>query len=121
MKAMVLFSGGIDSTTCLGMAVEKYGPENVIALSIAYGQKHTKEIEASDKIVKYYNVEHIYLDLAKIFQYSDCSLLSHSDKETVSYTHLRAHETDSYLVCRLLLEKKKKNISEPTRQADKQD
>ena len=81
MKAMVLFSGGIDSTTCLGMAVEKYGSENVIALSIAYGQKHTKEIEASDKIVKYYNVEHIYLDLAKIFQYSDCSLLSHSDKE----------------------------------------
>src|SRR5665647_3858323 len=28
----------------------------------------------------------------------------------VSYTHLRAHETDSYLVCRLLLEKKKKTI-----------
>src|SRR5665647_1866138 len=28
---------------------------------------------------------------------------------TVSYTHLRAHETDSYLVCRLLLEKKKKD------------
>ena len=27
--------------------------------------------------------------------------------KTVSYTHLRAHETDSYLVCRLLLEKKK--------------
>ena len=79
MKAMVLFSGGIDSTTCLGMAVDKYGAENVIALSISYGQKHTKEIEASDKIVKYYNVEHIYLDLAKIFQYSDCSLLSHSD------------------------------------------
>ena len=26
----------------------------------------------------------------------------------VSYTHLRAHETESYLVCRLLLEKKKK-------------
>ena len=60
---------------------EALAQENVIALSIAYGQKHTKEIEASDKIVKYYNVEHIYLDLAKIFQYSDCSLLSHSDKE----------------------------------------
>ena len=29
------------------------------------------------------------------------------DQTTVSYTHLRAHETDSYLVCRLLLEKKK--------------
>ena len=31
------------------------------------------------------------------------------DIGTVSYTHLRAHETDSYLVCRLLLEKKKKD------------
>ena len=30
--------------------------------------------------------------------------------ESVSYTHLRAHETDSYLVCRLLLEKKKKEL-----------
>src|SRR5680860_1713193 len=29
------------------------------------------------------------------------------DLDAVSYTHLRAHETDSYLVCRLLLEKKK--------------
>ena len=29
------------------------------------------------------------------------------NQEAVSYTHLRAHETDSYLVCRLLLEKKK--------------
>ena len=28
----------------------------------------------------------------------------------VSYTHLRAHETDSYLECRLLLEKKKNNL-----------
>ena len=32
--------------------------------------------------------------------------------KAVSYTHLRAHETDSYLVCRLLLEKK--NVDEAT-------
>lgn len=81
MKALVLFSGGVDSTTCLGMAIEKYGKDNVIALSISYGQKHKKEIEASDKIAKYYGIEHIYMDLAKIFEFSDCSLLSHSDKE----------------------------------------
>ena len=79
MKALVLFSGGVDSTTCLGMAIDKYGKDNVIALSISYGQKHTKEIEASNKIVEYYGVEHISLDLEKIFEYSDCSLLSHSD------------------------------------------
>ena len=39
MKAMVLASGGIDSTTCLGMAVERYGREQVVALSVSYGQK----------------------------------------------------------------------------------
>ena len=33
----------------------------------------------------------------------------------VSYTHLRAHETDSYLVCRLLLEKKKKQKTTTTK------
>src|SRR5680860_1668746 len=33
------------------------------------------------------------------------------DIAPVSYTHLRAHETDSYLVCRLLLEKKKKTTT----------
>ena len=81
MKVLVLFSGGLDSTTCLAMAVSKYGNENVIALSISYGQKHTKEIEAAKKIAEYYNVERIDLDLSLIFQFSDCSLLSSSDKE----------------------------------------
>ena len=78
---MVLCSGGGDSTTCLGIAVDKYGAENVVALSIYYGQRHTKEIESADKVTEYYGVEHISLDLEKIFQYSDCSLLAHSDKE----------------------------------------
>lgn len=81
MKAMVLFSGGVDSTTALGMAIEKYGKEEVIALSVSYGQKHTKEIDAAKKITEYYGLEHISLDLAKIFAYSDCSLLKHSDQE----------------------------------------
>ena len=81
MKALVLFSGGLDSTTALAKAINEYGKENVVALSISYGQKHIKEIEASNNIVKYYGVEHIFLDLSKIFEFSDCSLLSHSNVE----------------------------------------
>ncbi len=81
MKALVLLSGGVDSTTCLGMAIEKYGRENVCTLSVSYGQKHNKEIESADKIAEYYGVEHYYLDLAKIFEYSDCSLLTHSEQQ----------------------------------------
>ncbi len=81
MKALVLFSGGVDSTTCLGIAVKKYGKENVIALSISYGQKHTKEIEAANAIAKYYEVEKMELDLSEMFKFSDCSLLKGSDKD----------------------------------------
>ena len=80
-KAMVLFSGGVDSTTCLGLAIEKYGKENVIALSISYGQKHKKEVEAARSIAAYYGIELLSLDLQKIFTYSDCSLLEQSDAE----------------------------------------
>ncbi len=78
MKALVLFSGGVDSTTALGMAVNKYGRDNVIALSVSYGQKHDREIRAAVDIAKHYGVEHLFLDLSKIFQYSNCSLLQQS-------------------------------------------
>ena len=81
MRALVLFSGGLDSTTSLALAINQYGKENVVALSISYGQKHIKEIKASNDIAAYYGVEHIYLDLSKIFEYSNCSLLSHSNEE----------------------------------------
>ena len=81
MKTLVLFSGGVDSTTCLGLAVKKYGAENVIALSIYYGQKHDKEIQSAKKIAEYYNVTLKTLDLTKIFADSDCSLLAKSDKD----------------------------------------
>ena len=38
-----------------------------------------------------------------------CEAAAAASLTSVSYTHLRAHETDSYLVCRLLLEKKNNN------------
>lgn len=81
MRALVLSSGGVDSTTCLGMAVEKFGADNVVSLSVSYGQKHTKELEAAGKVAEFYGVEHISIDLGLIFKYSNCSLLSHSDEE----------------------------------------
>ena len=80
MKALVLFSGGLDSTTCLALAVKKYGAENVTALSIYYGQKHDKELRAAEKVAAYYGVKLRTLDLALIFEGSDCSLLAGSDK-----------------------------------------
>lgn len=81
MKALVLSSGGVDSTTALGMAVDRFGKENVFALSVFYGQRHEREIQASKAVADYYNVEWMTLDLERIFEYSDSSLLKHSGKE----------------------------------------
>lgn len=81
MKCLVLSSGGLDSTVALALACDKYGAQNVVALSVFYGQKHDKEIKASNDVARYYGVEHIYLDLAKIFEYSDCALLKQNDTD----------------------------------------
>lgn len=81
MKALVLSSGGVDSTTCVALAVSEYGKDNVISLSITYGQKHSKEIQSAETVAKYYGIEHILLDLSEMFRFSDCSLLNHSDNE----------------------------------------
>lgn len=81
MKALVLFSGGADSTTCLGIAVDKYGADEVLALSVYYGQKHSKELQAAEKIAAHYGVKLQSLDLALIFAGSDCSLLKGSSED----------------------------------------
>ncbi|MBP3277004.1 7-cyano-7-deazaguanine synthase QueC [Kandleria sp.] len=81
MKALVLSGGGIDSTTCLAMAVEKYGADNVIGLCMYYGQKHQKEIESAKKVANYYGTELYELNLSKIFAYSKCTLLNQSEDE----------------------------------------
>ena len=83
-KAMVLFSGGVDSTTCLALAIERFGKENVIPLSVFYGQKHMKEVEAARKVLHYYGMQGMELDLSAIFSFSNCSLLQHSS-ETVPH------------------------------------
>ena len=80
-KALVLCSGGVDSTTLLAMAVQKYGAANVFALSISYGQKHVREITSAQDVAAYYGVEQRFLDLGQIFAHSNCSLLSHSTQE----------------------------------------
>ena len=47
-KAIILFSGGLDSTTCLAIAKsQKY---DCYALSFSYGQKHSSELDAAKRI-----------------------------------------------------------------------
>ena len=78
IKAVVLLSGGVDSATCAGIAVERYGAENVKALGITYGQKHAIEQESAQAIADYYGIELYHLDISNVMQYSNCSLLKQS-------------------------------------------
>lgn len=65
-NAIVLLSGGLDSATCVAVAVEQ--GFDVHALSFAYGQRHSVELQAASRVARYLCVKqhHILdLDLAK--------------------------------------------------------
>ena len=78
MKALVLSSGGLDSTVCLALAAEKYGADEVIALSVYYGQKHIREIEAAALVAEYYHVKRMSVDLSEVFKGCSSSLIEGS-------------------------------------------
>jgi 7-cyano-7-deazaguanine synthase len=62
MKAIILLSGGLDSTVMLAMAAEK--KRNCHALSFDYGQRHKIELKSATAIAKYYGCSHriIHID-----------------------------------------------------------
>lgn len=65
-KAVVVFSGGQDSTTCLFWALKKF--DEVIAVTFDYGQRHKKELDCAREITKEVGVEHHVLDMGLLNQ-----------------------------------------------------
>lgn len=65
-KAVVVFSGGQDSTTCLYWALHK--GYDVRALTINYGQRHAREIEAAQKIAKMAEVPHEVINVGAVLR-----------------------------------------------------
>ena len=65
-KAVVVFSGGQDSTTCLFWALEKF--EEVVAVSFDYGQRNINELECAKSIAQELNIEHHVLDMQLLNQ-----------------------------------------------------
>ena len=66
MKALVLFSGGQDSTTCLYWALHEY--KEVLALNIQYGQRHQAEIVAANYIADMSGTPLKTINLSSIFK-----------------------------------------------------
>lgn len=60
-KALVVLSGGQDSTTCLYWALQRYGHGNVEAVTFDYGQRHRIELDCAATIAKLAGVRHTLL------------------------------------------------------------
>ena len=74
-KAVILLSGGLDSLVALGFPQSEYRIE--LALTFDYGQKSVQnEIDASQKICKYYNVEHKVIKLEWLKEITKTALVS---------------------------------------------
>ena len=76
-KAVVLFSGGLDSTTCLAVATQQHN--HCYALSFHYGQKHSAELDAATQIAQHFGVaKHIIMPLQHLDQLAPSALTSSS-------------------------------------------
>lgn len=82
-KAVCLVSGGMDSATCLFHMVKNLGADNVVALSLFYGQKSACELRAAEAECKKLGVRRYEMNISDIFKFNVnySSYLQGSDKE----------------------------------------
>ena len=73
MKAVILFSGGQDSTTCLYWAKKHFS--EIYAIGFNYGQKHINEIEAAKKICNRENINYKIFDIENLLNANNDSEL----------------------------------------------
>jgi len=77
-KAVVVHSGGMDSSLCLKLALDEYGKENVLSLTFDYNQRHRHEIDHSKKICGEWGVDHIVLEISCLSQITNDALVNHT-------------------------------------------
>lgn len=95
-KAVIILSGGLDSTTVLYKALrEYYLPGQVVAISYNYGQNHTKELECASETCKRLGVEHVILNLSMFSQHAFVSALTGGADKIPEASYEQENMTDT--------------------------
>lgn len=92
-RAVVLFSGGQDSTTCLYWAKQTF--DEVVALNVFYGQRHQREIQSAKWIAEKIGVPLVEFELDVLKQIGDSALFNEDD---ISSTHRGSEELPASFV-----------------------
>lgn len=95
-KAVIVLSGGLDSTTCMGMAKEN-GYE-LYPITFHYGQKHNREVEQAKKVAEYYDApDHRIVNISFLNQIGGSALTDNSidvpsdmDEDEIPVTYVPA-------------------------------
>jgi len=62
-KALVVLSGGQDSTTCLYWAIDRFGVDNVSSVTFDYGQRHRIELICASEVADFVGVPNVVLPI----------------------------------------------------------
>jgi len=79
-KAVVVHSGGMDSSLCLALAIKEFGASEVLSLSFTYNQRHSIELKRAEEISKHFGVDHVELDLSCLSQITESALIGNDQK-----------------------------------------
>lgn len=76
-SAVIIHSGGMDSSLCLALAIKEFGPAQVLSLSFDYGQRHAEELKQAEKICADWQVDHLRIQIQFLSALTSNALLSH--------------------------------------------
>lgn len=95
-KAVVIHSGGMDSSLCLALASREFGPDHVLSMTFSYNQRHSIEIERAQFICRQWNINNIVIDLSCLNAITDNALTN----ATIPIQHIHGSAPNTLVVGR---------------------
>lgn len=74
-SAVVIHSGGMDSSLCLALAIREFGAEQIHSLSFSYEQRHSSELKAAERICSDWGVDHSIVEVDVLRQVTTNALM----------------------------------------------